>query len=319
IRYTTAFDIDSGALLSANQEVLVSGPGRIEFKAGRDIDLGASSGIASVGNTRNPALVGQGASIGLYAGFAPEADYAGFADSYLTAGSAQRATFDALNTDQQPGLLVDVFFDELRTSGVVAARNGDYRRGLAAVRSLFPDRARGGDIRLNFSKVSTLAGGDIDMLAPGGLINAGLASSVLNAKPASELGIVAQRAGAVNVFSEGDVEVNASRVFALGGDDITVWSSNGNIDAGRGAKSALSVPPPVVSYDSNGNLKVEFPPVVSGSGIRTASSDPAQEAGDVFLFAVNGVVNAGEAGIGGNNIVIAATAVIGAANIDVGG
>jgi hypothetical protein len=41
--------------------------------------------------------------------------------------------------------------------------------------------------------------------------------------------------------------------------------------------------------------------------------------GDVVLAAPKGVVDAGEAGIGGNNIIIAATEVIGADNIDVGG
>jgi len=37
------------------------------------------------------------------------------------------------------------------------------------------------------------------------------------------------------------------------------------------------------------------------------------------LFAPGGIVNAGEAGIGGNNVTIAATAVLGANNIQVGG
>jgi hypothetical protein len=65
-------------------------------------------------------------------------------------------------------------------------------------------------------------------------------------------------------------------------------------------------------------LKVEVPPAVSGSGIRTAASTVVQP-GDVTLAAPRGVVDAGEAGIGGSNITIAATAVLGASNIDVGG
>jgi hypothetical protein len=39
----------------------------------------------------------------------------------------------------------------------------------------------------------------------------------------------------------------------------------------------------------------------------------------VFLFAPGGVVNAGEAGIGGSNVTISAVSVLGANNIQVGG
>jgi len=54
----------------------------------------------------------------------------------------------------------------------------------------------------------------------------------------SELGIVAQRAGDVRVFTEGDVLVNASRIFTLVAATSRL-STLGNIDAGRGAKSAF--------------------------------------------------------------------------------
>jgi len=78
------------------------------------------------------------------------------------------------------------------------------------------------------------------------------------------------------------------------------------------------VPPPQVTFDAQGNLKVIFPPAVSGSGIRTAASTAAKP-GDVYLAAPKGIVDAGEAGIGGSNITIAATAVLGANNIQVSG
>ncbi len=97
-----------------------------------------------------------------------------------------------------------------------------------------------------------------------------------------------------------------------------IWSSEGDIDAGRGAKSAIAAPPPQYSFDDNGNLVVTFPPIVSGSGIRTAATT-GKIPGDVFLFAPKGIVNAGEAGIGGTNVTISATAVLGANNIQVGG
>ncbi len=400
IRYATAFDIETGALLSQNPEILIAGPGRLELRAGRDIDLGASSGVSSVGATRNPALTAMGASIGIVAGVSPVFDDARFVARYFngeaialdltrfrelfeeadspvsstafqtgsldTAGApvavparpvpnpadfveptidparhgealiryvesvtgvlpvsllAAQNSFMTMSAAQRRPLLAQVFFDELRDAGVAAAttgKKGNYWRGLSAIDSLFPSSgvSDGGDVKLYFSKIHTLAGGGIDIFAPAGLVNAGLASSILNAKEAKDLGIVAQREGAVNIFSRDDVQVNQSRIFALGGDDITVWASAGDIDAGRGAKAALSVPPPIVSYDSNGNLRVVFPPAVSGSGIRTASTSAERDPGDVFLFAVKGIVDAGEAGIGGKNLVIDARAVVGAGNID---
>jgi hypothetical protein len=156
------------------------------------------------------------------------------------------------------------------------------------------------------------------MLAPGGSINAGLASSFTGSKTSADLGVVVQGSGSINAQVNSDFMVNQSRVFALNGGDITIWSSNGNIDAGRGAKSALTIPPPEVSFDAAGNLKIIYPPAVSGSGIRTAASIGGRP-GDVYLAAPKGVVDAGEAGIGGSNITIAATAVLGANNIQVSG
>lgn len=145
-------------------------------------------------------------------------------------------------------------------------------------------------------------------------------------KEAKQLGIIASGTGTINAFLDKDFNVNQSRVFALGGDDINIWTSHGNIDAGRGAKSALAVSDPVFSFDENGNLIVDFPPPVAGSGIRTAAplnkldsvvggescktNPDLCKPGNVRLSAPLGIVNAGEAGIGGNNVTISATAVL---------
>jgi hypothetical protein len=109
-------------------------------------------------------------------------------------------------------------------------------------------------------------------------------------------------------------------VFALDGGDILIWSSTGSIDAGKGAKTALSIPSPKTTFDENGNAIVQFPPDIQGSGIRSAVSTPGRKPGDTFLIAPVGVINAGDAGIGSaGNLTIAATAVVGADNIQVGG
>ncbi len=216
-----------------------------------------------------------------------------------------------------------ILFGELNATGSASAADPTLgnERGFAAIEALYPDNQWKGDVNLFFSKLQTLKDGDINLLAPGGNINAGLAVVANDlAKEASELGIVVQGKGSINAFLHDHFIVNQSRVFALGGGDIMIWSSEGNIDAGRGAKSAIAAPPPVIDFDSEGNLVVEFPAIVSGSGIRTAAPlDANEEAGNVALFAPGGVVNAGEAGIGGNNVTISATAVLGANNIQVGG
>lgn len=109
-------------------------------------------------------------------------------------------------------------------------------------------------------------------------------------------------------------------MFALDGGDILLWSSSGDIDAGKGTKTALSIPSPVATHDKDGNTFLEFPPSVSGSGIRADVRTPGREPGDVYLIAPQGVVNAGDAGIGtAGNLTIAATTVLGADNIKVGG
>jgi hypothetical protein len=347
IRFTSPRNAQ-GNLVNLTREIQVSGPGQVWVTAGRDIDLGASEGIYTIGNTSNRALAEDGASISILAGMGDVAHFDEFAKKYdplsekyadlLTGYMRQRmgdgtldaagaaTAYQALPEGQRREFLLAIFFGEIRAAASAAARTGKasaYDAGFAAIEALFPgaggkESKYRGDLKLFFSKVHTVDGGDINLLVPGGDVNAGLAVAFAGSKPASDLGIVAQRAGAVSAVVDGDFLVNQSRVFAMDGGDITLWSSNGNIDAGRGAKSAIAAPPPIISFDERGNLKVEFPPVVSGSGIRTAAST-APQPGDVYLAAPRGVVDAGEAGIGGNNITIAATAVIGASNIDVGG
>ena len=98
-----------------------------------------------------------------------------------------------------------------------------------------------------------------------------------------------------------------------------MWSTRGDIDAGRGAKTAISAPPPVITVDPNGQVRVTFPAALSGSGIQTLATTAGRKPGDVDLFAPRGVVNAGDAGIVAGNLTIAATAVLGADNIKVSG
>jgi hypothetical protein len=175
---------------------------------------------------------------------------------------------------------------------------------------IYPSGAPRGDISLLLSQVQTIAGGNLSMLAPGGDINAGAADADVIDKEAADLGIVTARGGDIRIAVGRDLLVNSTRVFALQG-DLLVWSSGGNIDAGKGAKTVTSVPDPIVSVDTEGNTIVEFPPAVAGSGLQGRNA---------ALFAPRGAVNAGDAGIRtSGDLTIGAVEIVGADNIDVGG
>jgi hypothetical protein len=111
-----------------------------------------------------------------------------------------------------------------------------------------------------------------------------------------------------------------SRVFTLEGGDLTVVSLNGNIDAGKGAKTVQAIQPPSVSYDNYGNITITPYGPSSGSGLAVLRAEPDTPLGNADLIAMNGFVNASDAGIRvSGNLNIAAVAVLNAANITVGG
>jgi hypothetical protein len=125
--------------------------------------------------------------------------------------------------------------------------------------------------------------------------------------------------GAIRGFTREDVLVNQSRILTVGGGDIVLWSSEADIDAGKGKRTVTTVPPPIIKFDNNGNVSVELQGVATGSGIGALAGQPGVIAGDVDLIAPKGTVNAGEAGIRATNLNIAAQFVLNSQNIQVSG
>ncbi|WP_367155891.1 filamentous haemagglutinin family protein [Methylomonas sp. HYX-M1] len=237
-----------------------------------------------------------------------------------------------LNDLLLPGVLAVI--KEAGTQGAISRQLADYQPGYQAIQSLFPAADWNGDLSMVFSTIQTLDDGNINLFVPGGSVNVGLAAAV-EAKKDSELGIIAQGKGDVNLViagfrpelrglsyqsdgkkpdaAKGSLFVNQSRIFTLGDGNILAWSSDGDIDAGRGAKSALDVPSAIITYDENGDVQIQFPPSVSGSGIRPSGR------GKPFLFAPVGKIDAGEAGIGcAAGCVLGSATLANASNIDVG-
>jgi filamentous hemagglutinin len=337
--------------------IVVEGPGQVLVQAGGNINLGTSPGISTVGGLANPALPAGGASVSVMAGavvanadlkdfvsryLASDSDYDALLSSYvqqqtgvLPSDKASALTqFAALSRNQQFLLCEQIMFTEMRDGGRSAAAAGaghdNYSRSFTALETLFPgasDPTKAtasypGSMSLYFSRIYTLAGGSISLLAPGGGVNVGIASPPAAfglSKQPSELGVVAQSVGDISSVSYGDFLVNQSRVFAANGGSILVWSTQGNIDAGRGAKTAISAPPPTVTLDANGHLVTVFPAALEGSGIQALATSAGVTPGDVDLYAPHGVVNANDAGIVAGNLTIGATAVLGRDNISVSG
>ena len=160
------------------------------------------------------------------------------------------AQFAQLDTVEQRPVILKAFFNELLMSGRNAASSGDkaeYDRGYAAAETLFPSQqSYQGDLTMFLSRIYSLSGGDINILIPGGVANTGLAGSSLVHKEPGDLGIVTQREGNINTYSSGNFMVNQSRVMTLLGGNIAMWSSEGDLDAGRGSKAAVSAPKPLI-------------------------------------------------------------------------
>jgi len=306
----------------------------------------------------NPALPSEGASITLQAGLGNGANVEAYVNQYIVpTGSGpttlannpakllqyrantamaltqymQEFTGDSeLSETQALALFLNqsletktIFANRHLTSELIGsardfAEAGNHDRGLGAIAALFPNQNKG-DILLFNSKVSTNSGGSIDLIAPHGFINVGVPGQ------GGDIGIITEKGGEIRGVADGDFQVNQSKVITQFGSDIAIWSTNGTIDAGRGSKTATSVPERIVQTDAFGNTIIEVRGVAAGSGIRAQSYDPdgptgprqEPKKGNVFLTAP--IVDAGEAGIEAGDLLIVAPVVLNAANIQVQG
>lgn len=367
-----AIDPTTGGVLSDAAGITIAGGGRVEVIAGRDFNLGSSTGLLTgtgcytcraSGDDYNPFLPRTGANIVVIAGLGRAPANAAFIDRYLDAastvpdselpaaegnlyqswmrayvaqpgdvgevGSATAlARLRAMAPDEQRSLLQRIVLNEIVVTGDIATNNdsgalfNDYSRAYRAIESLFPGPDGRwpvrGDINLFFSQIKTLRGGDIQLWAPGGQVLAGLATSSGSAKEAKDLGIVTLSGGSISAVVSGDFLVNQSRVFTLQGGDLLLWSSDGDIDAGRGAKTSSSTVPPRLRLTADGQIEYDVTGAVAGSGIAVLKANPDVTPGKLRLFAPRGTIRAGDAGIrafdatfGGN--------IEGADNINIGG
>ncbi|WP_106804358.1 filamentous hemagglutinin family protein [Pseudomonas sp. S5D5] len=240
-----------------------------------------------------------------------------------------RAYYASLPAEQQRVFARDVYFAELKAAGREynqdgSVRQGSYLRGRAAIAALFPDKdvagnplTYKGDITLfGGAGVHTNFGGSIQMLTPGGSQTFGIEG----AAPPSTAGVITQGAGDIQLYSLGSILLGQSRIMTTFGGSIMGWTSEGDINAGRGSKTTVVYTPPKRVYDNWGNVGLSPSVPSTGAGIATLNPIPEVPAGDIDLIAPMGTIDAGEAGIRvSGNVNIAALHVVNAANIQTQG
>jgi hypothetical protein len=297
------------------------GPGTFIVQAGRNIDLGnASIGIQTTGNTNSPLLdAGKGADLIVVAGaksIIQPADALAFFNG--VDGSAD-------HSDQSENGLRKAgsdYSDLLAQGNTSAAQQTILQARSGIISKYFDDPAidGSGTISMTSSQIDSLTGKSDVYIMARGVIDIG--KSTLSSGTQSTTGIYTNTGGAVNIFAGSDVNVNESRVMTFLGGDITVWSDHGDINAGRGSATIVNTPTPTLEKQPDGTFKTVYPPPAAGSGIRALTYDPdgtgplqAPNPGNIYLFAPQGVIDAGEAGIAGGKLVLGATEVLNSQNI----
>jgi hypothetical protein len=175
-----------------------------------------------------------------------------------------------------------------------------------------------GSIQTQARDIRTKSGGDISIFVPGGGLQ--LAPSLIGETLAPP-GIITESGGNLSVFTHNDVNMGISRIFTLRGGDITIWSSIGNIAAGSSSKTVQSAPPTRVLIDpQSASVATDLAGLATGGGIGVLATVAGVRPGNVDLIAPIGAVDAGDAGIRATgNLNIAASIVLNAGNISVGG
>ena len=328
-------------------DIQVGGPGTLEVFAGRNLDLGIGPintdgtgvGIVTVGNTRNPALPFEGASIIAAAGVgassglsASATDFPRFieellTDAVLTSYLPQLqldppltpAQFASLPEERRNRVALDLFYKILRDTGRSANREGgSYAAGLAAVETLFKKTTAAGDISMTSRAIKTQNGGNVSLLVPAGKLAVGL--DVASGQ-AIDQGLLTEAGGDISIFADGNVDVGSSRIFTLRGGNILIWSSNGDIAAGAAAKTVQAAPPTRVIIDpQSADVATDLAGLATGGGIGVLATVQGVPPGDVDLIAPKGKIDAGDAGIRSiGNLNVAAVQVLNAGNIQVSG
>ena len=162
-----------------------------------------------------------------------------------------------------------------------------------------------GRLDMTQSSVLTRRGGDIALLSPGGGIVVGLKDAGSNPASAPK-GVIALGGGNVFGYAKDDFQVNTQRVFVVGAGDLTIWSSRGDIDSGRGANTAVAAPPLAPRRAADG-VVFEVPATTTGSGLGILADAQGRRSGTIGLFPALGEILALDAFIRAPAVVLGST------------
>lgn len=172
----------------------------------------------------------------------------------------------------------------------------------AASRPLF---RYSGALEMTQSSVITRRGGGISLVNAGGAINVGLKDNGV-ADSSTPKGVIALGGGNVFGYAKGDFQVNNQRVFIVGDGNMTVWSSSGDIDSGRGANTAVAAPPLQPRRAADG-VVFEVPPTTTGSGLGILEDAVGRRRGSIGLYPAFGEILALDAFIRAPSLVLGST------------
>lgn len=177
-----------------------------------------------------------------------------------------------------------------------------------------------GDTDLSRSKVhltgdSSVGSSSIDMFAPGGGVLVGtVTATAFDAAQAGIRGLATYGGGDVRSYSKGDFQVASQKVHIVGSGDIMLYSSEGDIDSGRGSNNAVTVPPKVAVADAFGTRRWKAGKSTVGSGMAIFVDADGRREGKISLLAPRGEVKALDAFIDAPSIELAGP-VIGGDNL----
>jgi hypothetical protein len=324
IIYGFSVNTPSTALEVIGAGIKQGGPGALLVEAGRNIDLGNSTGIQSVGGFLNPPLGEVGSSVTVIAGaLQKNLTPSGMAAFF----SGVDGTTDHTDPSQNGLIKAGDDYSKLKNSGEkdAAAAQLEATRS-ALIRPLFDEPALNGDgfITMTSSQINSLgSSSDVSILARGSI---DVGRSSIGSSAAQGSGISTAGGGKINIYTGKDVNVNESRIMSYLGGDISIWVDQGDLNAGRGSRTSISPSPPRKVYDpATKTFITKFTPPAVGSGIRAVTFDPntvpggplaIPEAGQINIYVPNGKIDAGEAGIvTTSKLTLAATEVLNVKNI----
>jgi filamentous hemagglutinin family protein len=231
------------------------------------------------------------------------------------------SAYTALPTAQQRSLAVQIFGQVLTDAAKEAGQSSTASTGnllqMEALAALFHGQGWNGSLSTSAHEIATTNGGNISVLAPGGLITVGLSTD----KQSPQVGILTEHGGDISIFADGTVSLGTSRIFTLQGGNQVIWSTEGNIAAGSGSKTVHSAPPTrVLVNPQSANVENDLAGLATGSGIGVLATLQSVAPGNVDLIAPVGIVDAGDAGIrSSGNLNIAAHIVLNAGNTSAAG